>query len=55
MRFYIPGIDAWMYPQAFGKRLWGLCLYYPGRRHVPSSLRALIEFIRELKTKSPSS
>ncbi|VVE53554.1 LysR family transcriptional regulator [Pandoraea capi] len=34
-------LEAWTPP------LDGLALYYPGRRHIPAALRALIEVIRE--------
>jgi len=29
----------------------GLCLYYPGHRHVPAGLRAFVEVLREVTGK----
>jgi DNA-binding transcriptional LysR family regulator len=44
----VPVLENWSpsYP--------GLCLYYPGRRHVPAGLKALIALIREIKSSARS-
>jgi len=35
-------LEDWLSPYP------GLCLYYPGRRHIPAKLRALVDLVREV-------